>query len=310
MNSGTAKKLEDENAERERAAQARFASELLGHIGPGTWTPNTVFTPDVMLGTSTTSGPGAAFDVGLGLAKHLQTAFASLHRYAILSSDDMKDFADLRLADTYTRVNLARSGAVVLHAPPGVPQGIFQVVHNAGLTCNVVGVPNLLVGDLSPPEDPVIVWRDDRARAALEAIDSSLGDLERFDGVRSRLKELVAIATEEYPESDIPRPVALEVFALFIRDFELHNMHLSLTPGGHLIAEWRAGDGRRAAFQFLPDRTVNFSARIPDPAKGGRPMPIYGATSLDGLYGRVLDDAAFSWVIDEAEPRDTAADPG
>jgi hypothetical protein len=146
-------------------------------------------------------------------------------------------------------------------------------------------------------EDPVIEWRDYKNRAALNAINTLLGAYPHLHDIQARLTDLIAMATEEYPETDIPNSAAIGSFSALMQTHKFRvSPRISLTPGGHLVAEWGPSEGRSVAFQFLADSTINFSARIPDDSKGGRLMPTYGATSLTGLYRRISYDPAFSWL--------------
>ena len=300
--------LRDDSEERERAARARFASESLSaawtDLTTPTLLPYAIFTPTIM-GDDTTMSENATVDVDTIMRAYNQAYVNCLTRYQSENASEqfIASIPRLLQAPDYTQLGIVSPFDLRI-STIGDVGGIWGTIA-AALEAPAVRISGF-------PEDPVIEWRDYKVQAATEAIESSLPDFEYPRDVKLRLKELVAIATEEYPETDIPSQVALAAFGRFACELgpQAAAPRLSLTPAGDLVAEWGAIDGKRAALQFLPDSTVNFSARIPDEAKGGRPMPTYGATSLSGLRHRLRGDSAFSWIFEETAARDTAADPG
>jgi hypothetical protein len=286
----------EEIIERQRVARAQFAAQLLGSPSAerSTLPQKHVFVPAIT----------AANTVGYGTFNYdsLSDVFAQLQNAAIRPY--------LRGSHITTGTNLVHDlydyrGIGDQHA--ALREEIARIFISGGTI--KASTLRHIEPDLGQLKDPVIEWRDYKKRVALDAIASWFKDSPPFlSHVESRLADLIVMATEEYPETDIPNVTAIGLFAEFVQRVRVRRApRIGLTPGGHIVAEWGPSDGRRAALQFLPDTTINFSARIPDPAKGGRSMPIYGATSLAALYQRIQNDPALSWItLDESDtPTDT-----
>lgn len=144
-------------------------------------------------------------------------------------------------------------------------------------------------------EDPALAWRKEKQHVAMETIERIRAMISRR--VYARLRDLVNAVEDDYPEIDYPAAPSLLLLAQMLNALpNLHAPQITLSSGGHVIAEWLGPQGRRLAMMFLPDQTINFSARAPDSARRGKLMPLYGSAGLSTLLNRLRTDDALAWL--------------
>lgn len=165
----------------------------------------------------------------------------------------------------------------------------------SGLTLQACGIYRTLpaTGFHNPFQDVV----ETKVHAAKITMQKHAGSKVRAHLVR-RLLELVDMAADEYPETDIPNQQTLDsVLSLFSMRRDVRDPMLGLTAAGSIWAEWRDGT-QSAAIEFLRNGSVNLVAFVPDPEEPLRPASIAANLSWRSAARELRANPALAWIRD------------
>lgn len=113
----------------------------------------------------------------------------------------------------------------------------------------------------------------------------------------SRLRHLVEIAEEEYPEQSSLSPKSLSDFVVFlIPHSSLRYPSVVLTPDGNIRARWKNGGNRQFSVEFLGDEDIRFVLISPDPKKTYKIIRITGLATTESLMDVVAPYNIISWA--------------
>jgi hypothetical protein len=188
--------------------------------------------------------------------------------------------------------------------------------HHRASSISDYGVVIRTVGESYPVSAPhrgtfVVVTTDDenqgnpfeefvrsKVRAAHAAIDTWVSEKNADPALARRIADLVDMAAEEYPDTEIPsRHVLDNVFGFFRTGAALRRPLLALTSPGGVWAEWHVDETHTAALEFRRNGLVNLAAFYPDP---NDPLAVAALTVSFGWKSaarHVHNNPALRWLF-------------
>ena len=142
---------------------------------------------------------------------------------------------------------------------------------------------------------PLDKFRDDKASLARVEIDRLQA---KFPLFVTRLKELIGIAVDVYPATDIPSATALQRLAEVVEAFGLTSRPtITLTASGAIWLEWSDGDGSRAALSISRDGRVSFGMLLPNNVRPWAKTHSNIAGDIESIASHVKSDQTAAWIF-------------
>jgi len=104
--------------------------------------------------------------------------------------------------------------------------------------------------------------------------------------VSTRLRQLAA-SDDDPEQAPISRESIKGLCDFLDRDSRINRPALSLTPSGHVYAQWEGSDGTRLSLIFLGQRELRFSCRIFNPDEPARFLRASGSSTSTALLGMI-----------------------
>jgi len=148
--------------------------------------------------------------------------------------------------------------------------------------------------------DPFIELRDTKVNAAKATIAFWALNREAGAALVRRLTELVDMACEEYPDTEIPGQQTLDsVFSFFRARKDVRDPTVTLTASGGVWLEWRPDPHHSAALEFRRNGLVNLAALFPDPDQPLVRGALTGNYSWKSAAREIRTNTALSWLLTE-----------
>jgi hypothetical protein len=144
----------------------------------------------------------------------------------------------------------------------------------------------------------------DEGLASDESIDGLIAELRNTRSLpfaarlADRIKTLIALSEEEYPDQQPLSPPSLRDVIEFIkvpRQFAYPDVVLTFV--GNIRIQWRKARNRHFAIEFLGGRAVRWVVFAPDPTIQFRTTRASGLTTLDSVMQLVAPYNVEAWVL-------------
>ena len=157
--------------------------------------------------------------------------------------------------------------------------------------------PVVYVAFTSKKRSPFEELPDTRARRATALVEEWLAKRQVTASTAKRLLELINIAHEEYPETEIPSEESLLSTLRFFRGVRDHlrSPSITLTASSGVWIEWRS-NAKRAALEFKRDGSVNLAAFYPDPDQPMMPASFAGHYSWKSVSQEIRQKRGLEWL--------------
>lgn len=202
--------------------------------------------------------------------------------------------------------------------PENKHRDLFQPGHDplrayldaAVRTLSVIGTSSATMGRelLEAPvqiidyPDDVFHWVDSRHQQIEKIVQQirNLPLLEDRDRIANRIEVLEAARIEELEDGDLPlSPNSLEAFVSFLNlEPKLIYPILTLTPDGHVFAEWDAEANRYFAIEFLGSNgDIRYVLFFPNPIEREKRITSSGSATVDTVMINIAEvHGAREWV--------------
>jgi hypothetical protein len=141
---------------------------------------------------------------------------------------------------------------------------------------------------------PALEYLDAAVKLAHVAIDNVIAALANGSPLTDRLHDLVDMARDEYPETDIPSYTSIVSLGRLLSEFpRMRTPDISLLPTGSLWLSW-ATQGVQSGLSIFRDGTVSFGLVV---TGTGRPAHINFAGPVQSVIPRIMREDAVRGLI-------------
>lgn len=146
-------------------------------------------------------------------------------------------------------------------------------------------------------QSPLELFLNEKVRDAHAAAKGLAQSNPLFEDYAIRLGELIDLARDEYPETDIPSPASIKAFAKMLSAFsQLRAPSLSLLPSGALWLSWKKAQHGTGGMAIFRDGTASFAMLLDNPERPTRPIHVNVSGDLKSVLATMADTASSRWI--------------